>query len=51
MAIGPDARGPFVRLILPDGRVVVQVVGQVVGHQVFTGDPEVHGVPVLKLGL
>lgn len=29
--------------------MVVQVVGQVVGHQILAGDADVHGVPVLKL--
>lgn len=35
----------------PDGDVVVDEVGQVVGDEVLAGDPQVHGVPVLKLRL
>ena len=33
----------------PHGHMVVQVVGQVVGHQVLAGDADIDGVPVLKL--
>lgn len=29
--------------------MVVKIVGQVVGHQVFAGHSDVHRVPVLKL--
>lgn len=33
----------------PDSNMVVQKVGQVVGHQVFARHSDVHRVPVLKL--
>lgn len=33
----------------PHGHVVVQVIREMVWHQVFSRDSNVHGVPVLKL--
>ena len=47
--VGPDAPRPLVGLVGPHGAVVVEVVGQVVGHQVLPAHPQVHRVPVLEL--
>lgn len=33
----------------PDSNMVVQKVGQVVGHQIFARHSDIHRVPVLKL--
>ena len=49
VSVGPDAPRPLVRLGGPHGAVVVEVVGQVVGHQVLAAHPQVHRVPVLEL--
>ena len=49
MAVGPDGLGPLVTVRGPHGHVVVQVVRQVVGHQVLARHAYIHGVPELKL--
>ena len=51
MSVRPDPCGPLLRVLWPDGRVVVEVVREMVGHQVLARHPQVHRVPVLKLPL
>mmetsp|Transcript_18986 Transcript_18986/g.64402 ORF Transcript_18986/g.64402 Transcript_18986/m.64402 type:complete len:699 (-) Transcript_18986:775-2871(-) len=51
VAVGVHAAGPHLGAVLPDGRVVVQAHGQVVGDEVLGRNAQVHGVPVLELAL
>lgn len=48
MPVGTNTLGPFLRLVLPNSSMVEQEKGQVVLNQVFSGNPHVHGIPILE---
>lgn len=50
MAVSPDGPWPVLGLFLfPHGHMVVDEVGEMVGHQVLARAPHVHWVPELEL--
>lgn len=49
MSVCPDGPGPVLPFFCPDGDVVVDEVGEVVGHEIFARAPHVHRVPELEL--
>ena len=49
MSIGSDRDRPHLWIIAPDSAVVVQIVGQVIGNQVFARRSHVDRVPVMEL--
>lgn len=51
MPVGPDAFGPFGFVLRPDGAVIVDEIGQMVLHQIFSGGTHIHGIPKLKFPL
>ena len=49
MSIGSDGHWPFGRIVVPDGTMVVEEVGQMVWYQVLSGRSHVQWVPEMEL--